>query len=91
MADSTGSTLTREERQALAGRLADHADSITNITAHELEVDLRKAAAELHAVDAPRLRATLPALKFELHQTAARCSDPVTVKQLRILAGEESA
>ncbi len=90
MAGASTTAMTREERHALAGRLVDHADGITNVAAHDMEKDIRAAAAELKALsDPPRLRATLPALKIELHQIAARCSDPATVQQLRFLSGEE--
>jgi hypothetical protein len=89
MAESANTTLTSEERRALADRLSDHADGITNVAAHQMEQDLRAAAAELKMVsDPPRLRATLPALRIELHAIAARCSDPATVAQLRIIMGE---
>jgi hypothetical protein len=91
MADSTSTTLTREQRHALAERLSDHADSITNVAAHEMEQDIRLAAAELTAaIDPPRLRATLPAMRFELDRIATACPDAATAAQLRVVMGERS-
>jgi hypothetical protein len=88
MAEQSSSTLTREQRHALAARLIDHADGVDSVAAHDLEQDIRLAAAELKAIDPPRLRATLPALRFELDRIAAACSDAATVRQLRVVMGE---
>jgi hypothetical protein len=88
MAESSTTTLTREERHALAGRLSDHADGIVNVAAHGMAQDIRLAAAELRAIDPPRLRATLPALRFELDRIAAACPDAATAKQLRVVMGD---
>ena len=87
MAESSTTTLTREERHALADRLSDHADGIVNVAAHEMEQDIRLAAIELRAIDPPRLRVTLPALRFELDRIAAACSDAATAAQLRVVMG----
>jgi hypothetical protein len=88
MADSSNTTLTREERQALADRLSNHADGIVNVAAHEMETDIRLAAAQLRTIDTPRLRATLPALRFELARIADTCPDSATAAQLRVVMGE---
>jgi hypothetical protein len=78
-------------RDALAVRLSDHADSIVNVAAHQMEQDLRLAAAELRRTsEPPRLRATLPALHFELDRIAAACPDSATVEQLRVVMGDRS-
>jgi hypothetical protein len=90
MAEASTTTLTRDERHALADRLADHADGITNVAAHDMEQDIRLAAAELKAIDPPRLRATLPALHFELDRIAAACPDEATTRQLRFVMGEHA-
>jgi hypothetical protein len=90
MAESSTTTLTREERHALADRLADHADGIVNVAAHALEQDIRLAAAELKAIDPPRLRFTLPGLRFELERIAGACPDAATAAQLRVVMGERT-
>ncbi len=90
MADSSSTTMTREERQALADRLSNHADGIVNVAAHEMETDMRRAAAALMAIDEPRLRATLPALRFELDRIASSCQDAATAAQIRFVMGERT-
>ncbi len=90
MAESPTTTLTREERNALADRLSNHADGITNVAAHDMEKDIRLAAAELGTIDTPRLRATLPALRFELDRIAAACPDAATAAQIRVVMGERT-
>jgi len=50
----------------LAVRLVDHAESIENITAHEMECDLRLAAAACER---------LAHLRFEVAEIAAGCKD----------------
>jgi hypothetical protein len=90
MAESSTTTLTRDERHALADRLAEHADGITNVAAHEMETDIRLAVNELRAIDPPRLRFTLPGLRFELDRIAAACPDTATAAQIRVVMGERS-
>ncbi len=90
MAESSTTTLTPEQRHALADRLSNHADGITNVAAHKMEKDIRLAAAELRAIDTPRLRATLPALHFELDRIAAACPDAGTAAQIRVVMGDRT-
>jgi hypothetical protein len=82
--------LSADELNALADRLADHADGIVNVAAHEMEQDIRLAAGVLrHVKDAPPL-ALLPALHQEIESAATSCSDTVTARRLRRLLGGES-
>jgi hypothetical protein len=86
---SNGPRLSADELNALADRLADHADGIVNVAAHEMEQDIRLAAGVLRYVhDAPPL-ALLPALQQEIAGAAAACSDAVTARRLRRLIGPE--
>jgi hypothetical protein len=55
-----------------------------------METDIRLAAAELLAIDPPRLRGTLPALRFELDRIAAACPDAATAAQIRVVMGERT-
>jgi hypothetical protein len=86
---SIGKFLSAEELNALADRLANHADGIVNVAAHEMEVDIRLAARVLRQVDRPPPTALLPALKFEIESAAASCSDAATAHRLRRLTGGE--
>jgi hypothetical protein len=79
MADSRDTT-------DLAARLEDHADAIENPSAHQLEADLRDAAAALREVDNPT--PVIPKLIAELKKAALFSSDPATRQQLRALLGE---
>jgi hypothetical protein len=89
-APSNGPRLSAGELNALADRLADHADGIVNVAAHEMEQDIRLAAGVLrHVQDSPPL-ALLPALQQEIESTAASCSDAVAARRLRKLIGPES-
>jgi hypothetical protein len=86
---SNGPRLSADELNALADRLADHADGIVNVAAHEMEQDIRLAAGVLrHVNDAPPL-ALLPALQQEIASTASACSDAVTTRRLRRLIDPE--
>jgi hypothetical protein len=93
MAKSTISTsqvnlhLSADELNALADRLADHADGIVNVAAHEMEQDIRLAAGVLRQVKDPPPLALLPALHQEIESAAASCNDSVTVRRLRRLIG----
>jgi hypothetical protein len=78
-----------DELSALADRLANHADGIVNVAAHEMEVDIRLAARVLRQVDRPPPTALLMALKFEIESAAACCSDATTARRLRQLTGGE--
>lgn len=79
--------LSADELNALADRLADHADGIVNVAAHDMEQDIRLAAGALRQVtDAPPL-ALLPALHQEIESAAASSSDTVTARRLRRLLG----
>ena len=91
MAESSISTsLSAGELSDLADRLADHADGIVNVAAHEMEQDIRLAANVLRKVTHPVLPALLPALHLEIERAAASCSDTVTVRRLRRLIGIDS-
>jgi hypothetical protein len=97
MAESTSTTLTRDELNALSGRLSDHADGIVNVAAHEMEQDIRLAASALRQVEAAPHAASLPALlrhidriDSTIDRIAATCPDAVTSKQLRRLIGREA-
>jgi hypothetical protein len=86
---SIGASLSADELSALADRLANHADGIVNVAAHEMEVDIRLAARVLRQVDRPPPRALLPALTFEIESAAASCVDAATARRLRQLTGGE--
>jgi hypothetical protein len=86
---SINAPLSAGELSALADRLANHADGIVNVAAHEMEVDIRLAARVLRQVDRPPSRALLPALTFEIESAAASCSDAATARRLRQLTGGE--
>jgi hypothetical protein len=97
MAESTSTTLTRDELNALSGRLADHADGIVNVAAHGMERDIRLAALALRQVEAAPSAASLPALLQHINRIdttigriAATCPDAGTSKQLRQLIGKEA-
>jgi hypothetical protein len=79
MADSPHNTpLSIDALNALATRLFDHADSITNVAAHEIEKDIRLAA---------RVASDMATLRFGVAQVAASCSD--AARHLRELIGAE--
>jgi hypothetical protein len=82
--------LSGDELNALADRLADHADGIVNVAAHEMEQDIRLAAGVLRQVNDPPALALLPALHHEIASAAASCSDAATARRLRRLIGTES-
>jgi len=84
------SRLSADELTALADRLADHADGIVNVAAHEMEQDIRLAAGVLRHVKDPPPLALLPALHQEIEGAAASCSDSATVRRLRKLIGVET-
>jgi hypothetical protein len=97
MAESTSTTLTRDELNALSGRLSDHADGIVNAAAHEMVQDMRLAASALRRVEAAPPTAPLPALLQHIShidgtidRIAAACPDAVTSKQLRQLIGRDA-
>jgi hypothetical protein len=79
--------LSADELNALADRLADHADGIVNVAAHEMEQDIRLAAGVLRQAKDPPPLALLPALQQEIENAAASCSDAVTAHRLRRLIG----
>jgi hypothetical protein len=83
--------LSADELNALADRLADHADGIVNVAAHEMEQDIRLAAGVLRQVKEPPPLALLQALHLELTSAAAACSDVVTAHRLRRLIGAETS
>jgi hypothetical protein len=87
---SNGPRLSADELIALADRLADHADGIVNVAAHEMEQDIRLAAGALRQVQDPPPLALLPALQQEIEGAAATCTDAVTTRRLRKLIGMES-
>jgi hypothetical protein len=70
----------------LASRLIDHADSITNAAAHEMEVDLRLAAERLRLADEPT--PVVVELITRLRQVAAVTGDSDTRTALRSMLGE---
>jgi hypothetical protein len=76
----TGKPITNfdiEALNALGGRLFDHADSITNVAAHEMEPDIRLAA---QACD------KLAGLRFRVAEIAAVASNQnggATARDLR--------
>lgn len=86
----TSTSLSANELNALADRLADHADGIVNAAAHEMEQDMRLAARALRQIERAPPRALLPALRLEIECAAASCSDAVTARHLRALLGAES-
>jgi hypothetical protein len=87
---SHNASLSADELNALADRLADHADGIVNVAAHEMEQDIRLAAGALRQAKHPPPLALLPALHQEIASTAASCSDAVTARRLRRLIGADS-
>jgi hypothetical protein len=89
-ASSISRHLSADELNALADRLADHADGIVNVAAHEMEQDIRLAAGALRQVKDPPPLALLPALHQEIESAAASCSDAVTVRRLRKMIGVET-
>ena len=89
-ASPIGSSLSADELNALADRLADHADGIVNVAAHEMEQDIRLAASALRQVKLPPPLALVPALHQEIERAAASCNDAITVRRLRKLIGTES-
>jgi hypothetical protein len=86
MARTACRTLTFDELNALAGRLTDHADSIENAAAHELEMDLRLAARAVSQVEGIARRLS-PALRIELERIATLCNDTMATHELHKLLG----
>jgi hypothetical protein len=72
--------------ETLANRLVDYADAVENPAAHELEMDLRAAAAALREVENPT--PLIPKLTAELKRLAASSSDLEARATLRALLGE---
>jgi hypothetical protein len=70
----------------LASRLIDHADSITNHAAHEMEQDIRAAAERLRRTDdqVP----LIPKLVSELRRIALFSADLDMKNSLKSLLGE---
>jgi acetamidase/formamidase len=87
MAEALNSNLSAAELNALADRLADHADGIVNVAAHEMEQDIRLAAGVLRQLKLPPPLALLPALHLEIERTAGSCCDAATARRLRRLIG----
>ena len=86
MAAKTFTTLTQPEREALASRLIDHADGITNAAAHEMEMDIRAAAAALQQDGKSVVpRALISSLRAELISIASATSDASAAERLREL------
>ncbi len=80
-------TNTKDHSNAeLASRLSDHADSITNVAAHEMEQDIRLAAERLRRADEPA--APIPSLVTELRKLWETTTDAVTRQRIRALLGE---
>lgn len=77
---------TNHENEELANRLVDHANSIVNVAAHELERDLRAAAAIIQQTESPP--PLLPRLVADLTQALRQTSDPNTRRQLQAIVGE---
>ena len=69
----------------LAARLTDHADSIVKVAAHQLETDLREAAAVIREIEAPT--PVIPKLVAELTRLAVVCRDLDTRNSLLTLLG----
>jgi hypothetical protein len=91
MAEASISTsLSASELTDLADRLADHADGIVNVAAHQMELDIRLAADVLRKATHPVPSALLPALHLEIERAATSCSDGVTALRLRRLIGADS-
>jgi hypothetical protein len=77
MADSPNTPpLSVEALNELATRLFDHADSITNPAARNIEVDMRLAARSI---------TDFATLRFGITQAAASCSDAATARHLHEL------
>jgi hypothetical protein len=89
MGSSTITPLSADELNALADRLANHADGIVNVAAHQMELDIRLAASALRQVKPLAPPALLPALQLEIERAAASCSDAVTARRLRKLIGAD--
>jgi hypothetical protein len=79
-------TPSNHENQELANRLIDHAESIVNVAAHDLELDLRAAAAVLQEIENPL--PLLPRLVADLTAIARTTTDAETRKQLARIIGE---
>ena len=79
-------TPTNHENQELANRLIEHADSIVNVAAHDLELDLRAAAAVICDIGNPP--PLLPRLVADLTQILRQTTDPNTRRQLSAIVGE---
>jgi hypothetical protein len=79
-------TPTNHENLELANRLIDHAESIVNVAAHDLELDLRAAAAMLREIEQPV--PLLPRLVADLTHATRTTTDPETRRQLARVVGE---
>jgi hypothetical protein len=90
MESSISTTLSGDELNALADRLANHADGIVNVAAHYMEQDIRLAASVLRQVKPLAPPALLQALQLEIEGAAASCSDAATARRLRKLIGADS-
>lgn len=90
MESSISTPLSADELNALADRLANHADGIVNVAAHQMEQDIRLAASALRQVKPLTPSALLPALHLEIERAAASCSDAITARRLRKLIGADS-
>jgi hypothetical protein len=77
MANGKTTKFNAENLAALCARLRDHADSITNVAAHEMELDLRIAARAL------ALFATLQFRVSEIAEMALSQAGPATARDLR--------
>jgi hypothetical protein len=84
MAESTSTTLTCDQLNALSDRLSDHADSIVNVAAHEMEQDIRRAASTLRQLSASRQVEPMPtALLPALRQHIDRIATPASMRPQR--------
>ncbi len=88
MADSNSTMLDNSELHALANRLIEHADSITNVAARQMEKDLRLAAKVILTHVSPTVtHALLHALHIQIEQVAYSTTDDATRRMLRELIG----
>jgi hypothetical protein len=82
MAADSPTTLTPEERNALADRLAKHSQAITNAARHDVMNDLLLAASALRSM-ATQDRT----LRREIARVAAACPDKATGARLLEIIG----
>jgi hypothetical protein len=88
---ATNHTTTPPTNTALAARLVDHADSITNHAAHELEQDMRLAAKRLAEAGDCGPTPLVVALITELRQISHESRDLSVAAKLDALMGEFAA